>query len=311
MRWEVLAGCGALVLGSLSWACGNSGGGSASGDAGGDATLEAGGEGDGASTEASGAASSSGGSADANGEAPADGSAEGEASSVPADADSEGSSLDGGDAGRAACVAPEGGAACDPGRIACGTGSCDTSTQVCCWGDGGIACAPLDAGSCFVEQACDETADCRSGVCCATSPDLLATACLPSCAGAYAQICRSNTECGSAQTGPGSEQCVVQTCPYGVLAFPLVQQACAALSAGAWGPVPGCWTDAGNVVVDGGVRPDASSPPPSCVSLESCCTLVAVVSATEGANCASVAAAGNASACSSTLAQLQSAHLCP
>src|SRR5436309_2608526 len=87
---------------------------------------------------------------------------------------------DAGDAGAKsdACVAIEGGLACDPGHIACGALACDAGAQVCCINDGGAkeTCAvapPTDGGkpppnACTgTKMACDEAADCPSGqICC-------------------------------------------------------------------------------------------------------------------------------------------------
>src|SRR5689334_13184712 len=76
------------------------------------------------------------------------------------------------------CVPIEGGLACDPAHIACGSALCDAGAQVCCINDGGASqkCTippPTDGGkpppnACTgTKMACDEAADCPTGqLCC-------------------------------------------------------------------------------------------------------------------------------------------------
>ena len=116
------------------------------------------------------------------------------------------------------CVPVEGGLACDPGHVTCGTTPCDVATQFCCITDGGAkqTCDtdPPDSGkpppaTCTTgsKAFCDEAADCPSGqLCCGFvgAGGGFATTCAASC-GTGIQFCRGSAECTS-----GS--CVVQQC---------------------------------------------------------------------------------------------------
>jgi len=107
-----------------------------------------------------------------------------------------------------ACVAIDGGAACDPAHITCGTLLCDAGSQVCCINDGGAketctVAPPTDGGkpppnSCTAtKMACDEAADCPSGnVCCGFvgAGGGFTTSCAPSC-GTGLQFCHGSAEC--------------------------------------------------------------------------------------------------------------------
>jgi hypothetical protein len=126
----------------------------------------------------------------------------------------------GGDAGDASeeppgCSVPSGGTACTPHAVACSSTSCTTPTDVCCATSfsGGVPTGTCTAAAtgCLgtTDVACEEAADCASGVCCETPAALGAPGtqtCESSCIGGY-QICRSDTEC---TTGT----CTPQSCPY-------------------------------------------------------------------------------------------------
>jgi hypothetical protein len=99
-----------------------------------------------------------------------------------------------------------------------------------------------------VEVSCNEAADCASGVCCA--PDQYgpqSTSCMPSCPAGDFQLCRTDSECGSGDSG-APKQCIVQTCPTGPMADAgtVTVEACAYYTpggfggAGTWGPLPAC-----------------------------------------------------------------------
>ena len=120
------------------------------------------------------------------------------------------------------CVPVEGGLACDPGHVTCGTTSCDLAKQFCCIDDGGASLTcdddPPDSGGgpppppppngCTGTKAtCDEAADCPSGQICCGFVGIgggFATACETSC-GNGLQFCRGSAECVKGD-------CVVQTC---------------------------------------------------------------------------------------------------
>ena len=103
------------------------------------------------------------------------------------------------------------GLAPDPGKIRCGSMSCNTPALVCC--------ASGDGGTCTNQQqcdfgrplACDETGDCANGVCCihpgqAPFP-LVTSACQATCIqGAITfQACKTSQECVGSL-------CVAQKC---------------------------------------------------------------------------------------------------
>jgi hypothetical protein len=140
----------------------------------------------------------------------------------------DGSAKDGGDAGDAGdeppgCSTPHGGAACTPRSVACGSSSCTTPADVCCAGS--VTTSP-PTGTCGPSStcglgttvvACEEAADCASGVCCETpaiggapGTQTCAASCTPITS--Y-QICRSNTECA------GDAGCVPQSCPNGLSTY--------------------------------------------------------------------------------------------
>ncbi|MGO9839345.1 MAG: hypothetical protein ACLP1X_34625 [Polyangiaceae bacterium] len=126
------------------------------------------------------------------------------------DASEAGGGDAGGEGGSPVCLVPEGGAPCSPGKVSCGSTTCDTATDYCCAGTNGAGtCEPLNGGTCAsgVKVECDETADCASGdVCCqqdAYGPH--SATCEASCPTGYFQVCRSNAEC-TPQT------CIVQLC---------------------------------------------------------------------------------------------------
>jgi len=150
------------------------------------------------------------------------------------------------------CQAPEGGAACDPGLVPCGSTMCDTSQTSCCraTGDAGTDTCVGPNGACTGTLVrCKETGDCQDGlVCCDAYGE---TSCAASC-GAYSfQVCRSDTECGVHADAGAAKKCILQTCggaaAGGGPPSPVVTlEACAVQSYGGmgmpatWGPVYGC-----------------------------------------------------------------------
>jgi hypothetical protein len=95
-------------------------------------------------------------------------------------------------------------------QVLCADAGCSVPADYCCIeSDAGESC--IDAGfPCGGNKVrCDQTADCESGVCCAT-PDAVSftieLACQSSCTGTYARkACASDAECGA-------EKCIVETC---------------------------------------------------------------------------------------------------
>jgi hypothetical protein len=147
------------------------------------------------------------------------------------DASADGSPLDGGKADaskEAAALVP---AAPDPGKLACGSETCDVPGSVCCFSSiapGGAAdhCEP-NATACGAPNVhCDETADCASGqVCCtgtavlprdasvegfeaSTCMDATSAPCIerPGVGSSSIQVCKSDSECKNGKA------CVVQSC---------------------------------------------------------------------------------------------------
>ena len=117
-----------------------------------------------------------------------------------------------------ACVPVEGGAACDPAHVPCGTSSCTAGSQFCCIQSdaGSFTCDPtsmptqcqmmMTAGT---TEYCDEAANCPDAeLCCGYvgGGGGYSTSCQASCQGTAIQFCHGNAECGS--NGP----CVVQHC---------------------------------------------------------------------------------------------------
>jgi hypothetical protein len=102
--------------------------------------------------------------------------------------------------------------------------------------------------------SCKEAADCASGsVCCeilayptppaSTNPTSCQTGTCPT--GDF-QLCRTDAECGSADAGPDSQKCIVQTCyTSAAMTTPVTVEACAYPTfmpprGYTWGPLPGC-----------------------------------------------------------------------
>jgi hypothetical protein len=152
----------------------------------------------------------------------------------------------------AICQAPEGGAACDPGAVPCGSTMCDTSQTSCCHvtGDAGSDTCVGPNGACTGSLVrCNETSDCEKGLVCCDSYGV--TTCAASCGPYGSQICLSDTECGLQSDAGGAKKCIVQTCggpaPGGGPPTPVVTvEACAVQSYGGqnmpstWGPIYGC-----------------------------------------------------------------------
>jgi hypothetical protein len=128
--------------------------------------------------------------------------------------------------------------------------SCNTTTSYCCTAADGGACEPYNSGSCStVKETCNEATDCSSGVCCqALELGPHDTSCKPTCGTGDFQVCRTDGECGSADAGAASQQCIVQTCPIDTMGGTATAEACAYYTApgptngfmGHWGALPGC-----------------------------------------------------------------------
>ena len=165
------------------------------------------GGGDDSGAAASDDASSSGGDSAASGDA-------GDASSDAA----PGSSSSEGGAATTSCVTPDGGHACDPGRVTGGPTSCNTASQFCCVGGGSGAssdvCSPFNGASCpssALTVACDETADCANSVCCEENVGAGMqgpSQCMTACPSGWFRLCKSDRECGDADGG-SLAQCIL------------------------------------------------------------------------------------------------------
>lgn len=158
----------------------------------------------------------------------------------PSDAASDGSATDGGrdptDAHLADVVAspPDGGdgeadapgPVSDPGRIACGGGTCDTTIyELCCstpGGEGGTEHCTKDPSGCAWAAQCNEKADCWAGTVCCAGPSSaggqwrFSRSCLAVTAGVCElnggfQLCKTDAECGGST-------CTVKTCASGMFA---------------------------------------------------------------------------------------------
>ncbi len=117
-----------------------------------------------------------------------------------------------------ACVPIEGGLACDPGHIQCGTSSCIPGSQFCCITNDAstFACdqtsMPMQCMGMMNSEGttmyCDEAANCPDAqVCCGFvgTGGGYATSCQPSCGGNAIQFCHGSAECASGT-------CVGQNC---------------------------------------------------------------------------------------------------
>ena len=160
---------------------------------------------------------------------------------------------------------PDGGAPSDPGMVACGSTSCNTSQTSCCQttGDAGTSeCVPPNGACTGTTLHCNEASDCASGlVCC----DFFgSTSCAASCGLGGFQMCRMDSECGTnSDAGAAAQRCILQTCggtPTGRGGPPTpvtTVEACAveapptrggppfrvdagAAAPGTWGPLTGC-----------------------------------------------------------------------
>jgi hypothetical protein len=155
----------------------------------------------------------------------------GPSDSTAQDSPADNTAVDGGQPGDAdahvpvldACVAIEGGLACDPAHITCGTKQCTAGSEFCCiaLADAGMMMMMMgpftcdtDAMQCQMMMSqgtvayCDEAANCPDNeVCCGFigGNGGYATSCQPSCGGNAIQFCHGNAECASGT-------CVGQTC---------------------------------------------------------------------------------------------------
>jgi hypothetical protein len=112
---------------------------------------------------------------------------------------------------------PDGGFACTPGKLSCGTATCDTPSQECCYGtgSGSSETCVTSGGTCAGNvQECAEKSDCPDGeICCLkvtdTSGDFTITCqagtTCPAGGLANAQICTTNAECSTGK-------CAVYNC---------------------------------------------------------------------------------------------------
>jgi len=122
--------------------------------------------------------------------------------------------------GDAACMPPEGGAACTPGIVQCGDAACGVPLNLCCESATSSVCEATDAACDAIRAECEEKADCESGkICCLSLSTVDNTKAVASCqsgptcpsaAVASAQLCRSDAEC------PGGT-CRFWICPQRVL----------------------------------------------------------------------------------------------
>ncbi len=121
-----------------------------------------------------------------------------------------------------ACVPIEGGLACDPTHVTCGTTQCTAGSEFCCieLTDSGMMMMGMPytcdttAMQCQMGMTqgtvayCDEAANCPNAqVCCGFigGNGGYATSCQPSCEGNAIQFCHGSAECASGT-------CVGQTC---------------------------------------------------------------------------------------------------
>ena len=150
--------------------------------------------------------------------ADAGGSKDGGANSTDQDSGSTGN-----DSGAAATCTPlSGGLPCDPGKIFCGSKSCDAKSEDCCVDThtGSATCAPKGtcSGSTTAGLGCDEAADCAAGeVCCFTASGVTPTGSLcqtgPCPLGDFSQSCRGTEECAAGNCVEGScSGYKIQTC---------------------------------------------------------------------------------------------------
>lgn len=96
-----------------------------------------------------------------------------------------------------------------PDRVRCAVagGSCDTTTSKCCGMlTGGLlsfSCAPPATTGCSIDEGCDGTEDCTSGVCCGMGNTMggFRTSCQAApCAVGARQLCHNHTQCPAAQS---------------------------------------------------------------------------------------------------------------
>lgn len=169
---------------------------------------------------------------------------------------------------------PEGGVASDPDNVTCGGSPCNTTTDHCCETADSGTCQPLN-GACAagaLSLECNEAADCAGGnVCCtALAYGQHATTCTAgACAPGTFQLCRTDSECGSADAGAASQKCIVQTCYTSqAMTQTVTVEACAYPAYGAGG-TPGGGVPGGGVPgggVPGGGTTTTWGPLPNCTA---------------------------------------------
>jgi hypothetical protein len=217
--------------------------GTSSGSGGGTSSSSEGGDDAGTGNGSSGGGSGNGG-----------GSASG-AGTIPTGDGGTGASADGGSSSggmmTVTCQSPDGGSACDPGEVTCGSTKCQTSQTSCCHvaGDAGTDTCVGPNGACAgTLTRCNETSDCADGLVCCDSYGT--TTCAASCGPYGSQACRSDSECGLQADAGAAKKCILQTCggpnpggpPTPVVTVELcaVQSFAAQGMAPTWGPAYGC-----------------------------------------------------------------------
>jgi hypothetical protein len=127
----------------------------------------------------------------------------GQGGSITGGAASVGGTLTMGGFGPVGGTAPSAGAggASEEPTISCGAGLCDTGTQTCCAGLGGLQC--LDGGAVCqgAVLGCTTNGDCDAGVCCLsfTGDSSAASSCRPACSTMGGtrdrQLCQTDQDC--------------------------------------------------------------------------------------------------------------------
>jgi hypothetical protein len=99
--------------------------------------------------------------------------------------------------------AADGSAGASPGSVDCDTVSCDPTSEVCCYTEGGInKCEPPN--TCSTGIACDSSEDCGKGLLCCLDLQNVQIQCLATCpaagGGGNAQFCKLDSECPAGTT---------------------------------------------------------------------------------------------------------------